>query len=420
MKALQMTDSIPRYGLSKAGARLRDDVYWGPLGCLRYRDVEPPRLPNDEWVRVRTRYGGICGSDLGTITLHASTSTTVFTSFPFTLGHENVGYVSELGAEVSGFDVGQRVVVNPLLPCATRGFADDPCGPCRRGDVNLCQRFYQGTLAPGMLTGFCRDTGGSWSSEFIAHRSQLLAVPETLTDEEALLAEPFAVSLHAVLRNLPGPDDTVLVIGGGIIGLCAIAALRGLGVRARIVALVRHEFQANAARRLGADVVLGRTRGNALQTKLLKVLGGVALKPVLGPEVIVGGADVVFDCVGTTTSLTDALRYAGSGGRIALIGLAGVPEDIDWTPVWLNELSINGAFTYAQEEFEGETLSTMDLGLRLMAERKVDLGDLVTHRFTLDEYREALTTVTSKRESNVVKAVFEFDPPAVTSSAPAG
>lgn len=416
MKALQMTDSIPRYGLAKAGSRLRDDVFWGPLGCLRYRDVEPPRLPTGEWVRVRTRYGGICGSDLGTITLHASTSTTVFTSFPFTLGHENVGFISELGPAVEGFAVGQRVVVNPLLPCAARGFAGDTCEPCRRGEFNLCQRFNQGDLAPGILTGFCRDTGGSWSAEFIAHRSQLLTVPESLSDEEALLAEPFAVSLHAVLRNRPCPDDTVLIIGGGVIGLCTVAALRGLGSSARIVVLARHEFQAAAARALGADVVLGRTRGATLQTKLLSVLGATALKPIIGPEVVVGGANVVFDCVGSTTSLTDSLRYAGPGGRIGVIGMAGVPDNIDWTPVWLNELSINGMFTYAQEQFEGETLSTMELALRMMAERKVDLGGLVTHRFTLDEYRDALNTVADKGASGVVKAVFEFDPPATTSA----
>jgi threonine dehydrogenase-like Zn-dependent dehydrogenase len=291
---------------------------------------------------------------------------------------------------------------------------------CRRGEFNLCQRFDQGTLAPGMLTGFCRDTGGSWSAEFVAHRSQLLAVPEQLSDEEAVLAEPFAVSLHAVLRNLPDPDDTVLVIGGGVVGLCAIAALRGVGVRSRIVALARHAFQAEAAQRLGADVVLGRTRGKALQRKLVDTFDASALKPVLGPDVVVGGADIVFDCVGSSSSLSDALRYAGSGGRLVVIGLAGTPNGIDWTPVWLNELTIRGAFTYAQEKFEGESISTMALALRLLAEKRVDLCGLVNHRFALADYRDALETVTSKDSSGVIKAVFAFDPPDATTSAPVG
>lgn len=291
---------------------------------------------------------------------------------------------------------------------------------CRRGEVNLCQRFHQGAIAPGMMTGFCRDTGGSWSAEFVAHRSQLLAVPEQLSDEEAVLTEPFAVSLHAVLRNMPGPDDTVLVIGGGVIGLCTIAALRGVGVRSRIVALARHGFQAEAARQLGADVVLGRTRGKALEQKLLDTFDASALKPVLGPDLVVGGADVVFDCVGSSSSLSDALRYTGSGGSVVVIGLAGTPDGIDWTPVWLNELTIRGVFTYAQQTFEGESISTMALALKLMAERRVDLCSLVTHRFALADYREALETVTSKDSSGVIKAVFAFDPPDATTSGPAG
>jgi threonine dehydrogenase-like Zn-dependent dehydrogenase len=169
MKALQMTDSIPRYAASMALAKVRDGVFWGPLACLRYREVDPPALPNDEWARVRTIYGGICGSDIGTITLHASTSTTVFTSFPFTLGHENVGRISERGASVDGFQVGDRVVVDPLLSYETRGL---PVPDDR--ELNLCDAFDRGTIAPGMLTGFCADTGGSWSEEFVAHRSQLM------------------------------------------------------------------------------------------------------------------------------------------------------------------------------------------------------------------------------------------------------
>jgi len=399
-----MTDSIPRYALSKGVARLRGDAFWGPLACLRYRDVEPPALPTPEWLRVRTIYGGICGSDIGTITLHASTTTTVFTSFPFTLGHENVGIISELGPETpEGFEVGQRVVIDPLLSYEQRGL-ENPDGLA----VNHCAAYDLGDVAPGLMIGFCRDTGGSWSEEFVAHPSQVLPVPDELSDEEAVLAEPFAVSLHAVLQNMPGDDDTVLVIGGGVIGLCTIAALRGLGSKARIVTIARYGFQAEQAQRLGADVVLGKTRGKALEDKLVETFGARSLKPVLGPNLIVGGANVVFDCVGSPSSFEQAIRFAAAGGTVSLIGLAGKLDGIDWTPVWLNELTIRGAFAYGIEEWQGEQISTMALGLRLMAERKVDLAPLVTHRFKLDDYRQALATVTAKGNSGVIKAVFDF------------
>jgi threonine dehydrogenase-like Zn-dependent dehydrogenase len=406
VKALQFDDSIPRYVASKALGRAKADAYWSRFACLQLRDVAPPRLPGPDWVRVRTRYGGICGSDLGAITLHASTATSVFTSFPFTLGHENVGTIVEVGADVEGLAVGERVVVNPLLPCRTRGF-DDLCAPCAHGDEQLCQRYDQGTIAAGLLTGFCRDTGGSWSPEFVAQRSQLLRVPECVSDEEALLSEPFAVALHAVLRALPGDEDQVLVIGGGIIGLLTVASLRALGSKARVVVSARHRFQADAALRLGADQVLTPS-GGPVERQVVETFGARSLKPVLGRNVIVGGADAVFECVGSASSVGDALRWAGAGGTVVLAGAAGVLDGIDWTPVWLNELTLRGTYTYGIEMWRGERLSTMELALRLMAERAVDLSALVTHRFQLEDYRAALDTVTSKGSSEVIKGVFEF------------
>jgi threonine dehydrogenase-like Zn-dependent dehydrogenase len=258
------------------------------------------------------------------------------------------------------------------------------------------------------LTGFCRDTGGSWSREFIAHRSQVLPVPDNVTDDQAVLAEPFAVAIHPVIRDLPGDDDTVLIIGGGVIGLCTVAAIRGLGSKARIIIVVRHEFQAQMARDLGADVIVGRLKGKALEKRLVDELGATSLKPVLGNNVIVGGARHVYDCVGSSSSVDDALRYAGSGARVVLIGLAGVPRGVDWTPIWLNELSVQGTFCYGVEEYQGERLPAMAVALRLMAEGKVKLEPLVTHRFSLEDYQEALATVTGKSSSGVVKAVFAF------------
>lgn len=407
MQALQFTDSIPRYALTKALGKGKHDVFWGGLACLQLREVSPPRLPGPDWVRVRTRYGGICGSDIGTITLHASTTTSVFTSFPFTLGHENVGVISALGSEVADFQVGERVVVNPLLPCAARGFCD-LCPRCAAGQENLCQRFDQGSVGPGLMTGFCRDTGGAWSAEFVAHRSQLLRVPEQLSDEAAVLAEPFAVALHAVLRAFPRDGDDVLVVGGGIIGLCAIAALRALGSRARIVASVRYPFQAQLAGQFGADEVLAPQRGRSLEQQAVEAFHGRSLKPVLGQKVIVGGANIIYECVGSSSSVADALRFAASGGTVVLVGLAGVPRGVDWTPIWLNEVNVRGSFCYATETVADESINSMALALRLMADGKANLADLVTHRFELADYRAALETVTSKGSSGVVKAVFTF------------
>ncbi|MCS7050553.1 MAG: alcohol dehydrogenase catalytic domain-containing protein, partial [Thermomicrobium sp.] len=122
MLALQIVESVPRYVLAKALARLDHTVFWNGLGLLQCRDVPEPPLPTPEWVRIATRYSGICGSDVGLITLHASPTTSPLVSFPFTLGHETMGRIAELGTAVDGLRVGQRVTVNPLLACAARGF----------------------------------------------------------------------------------------------------------------------------------------------------------------------------------------------------------------------------------------------------------------------------------------------------------
>ena len=198
------------------------------------------------------------------------------------------------------------------------------------------------------------------------------------------------------------------MIGGGVIGLCAIAAVRALGSTARIVASVRYPFQARSAERLGADVVLTPRRGQSLEQQVVETFEGRALKPVLGSNVVVGGARIVYECVGSSSSVADALRFTASGGDVVLVGLAGVPRGVDWTPIWLNELSLHGSFCYATETLGGESLNTMALALRLMADGKAQLAELVTHRFALADYRAALETVTSKGSSAVVKAVFAF------------
>ena len=121
MKAIQLVVSIPRYVLTKAIGAVYRPVFWSPLAMLRYREVPEPALPGPQWVKVKTRYGGICGSDVHSLSLGSSPALSVFISSPFTLGHEHVGTIAEVGGQVKGFAAGDRVVADPLLPCATRG-----------------------------------------------------------------------------------------------------------------------------------------------------------------------------------------------------------------------------------------------------------------------------------------------------------
>jgi L-iditol 2-dehydrogenase len=423
MNAIQLTVSIPRYVLTKAVGAVYPPVFWGPLAMLRYRDVPEPVLPGPRWVKIKTRYGGICGSDMHTILLKDSPALSAFVSSSFTLGHENVGTIAEVGDQVAGFAPGDRVVADPLLPCATRGIAE-PCEFCQQGEFSLCQNFAAGDLSPGLSIGHCPETGGSWSPCFVAHQSQLFPVPESVSDENAALVEPFAGALHWVMRNFPDDGDTVLILGSGVVGLCTVAALRALGSGARVIVVAKYPFQGEMARRFGADEVIYLREGDYFRA-VAEATGGKLYKPALGKRVLVGGADMVYECVGNEGSIDDALRFTRSGGTMVLVGLAAIPKRVDWTPIWLNELTVKGSVWGGTETFQGRRVRTFQLALDWMAEGRpfdlaqggpfdlaqgrLDLAPMVTHRFRLDDYRRALAVTADKGRHRVVKSVFAFD-----------
>ena len=171
MKAIVFAAPIPTYLLTLAAGSLSRRLWVGPHACTRYTEVEEPALPAEDWVRVRTRLGGICGSDLAVVSLQASPATSPFSSFPFVIGHENVGTVEAVGGAVRAFAVGDRVVANPLLDCGPRGVAP-ACAPCRAGHPSRCEHFTDGALPPGMLIGTTRGLGGSWGERFVAPASR--------------------------------------------------------------------------------------------------------------------------------------------------------------------------------------------------------------------------------------------------------
>ena len=405
MKAILFNPTIPRFLVTKVLSAVSRAAVWGPTSPLQYRDIAEPPLPGEDWVRVGVRLGGICGSDLHTIHLDTSPAMSALTSFPFVLGHENAGTVLEVGRGVPALRPGQRVTVEPALPCVARGVP--LCRNCAAGRYNVCLRTTEGHLSPGLMVGACRDTGGSWSAAFVAHHSQVLPVPDGVTDECALMAEPMACAVHPLLASPPPDQSTVLVIGGGVIGQCAIAAVRVIGSGARVIALVKYPFQGDAARRLGADTVVLLRRGDRYFDEVADAVGGTLRRPMIGRRVLIGGADLTIECVGSGRSLDDALRLTAPGGRVILLGLAAVPSGVDWTPIWWKELRVTGSYIYAVEQWQGRAARTMELVLEWMAQGTLRLGDLLTHRFPLHAYRYALQTAMGKARSKAFKVVFE-------------
>ena len=399
MHSLVYRKSIPRYLLMRAGAKRLKNLETGRLSPLQLEAAPEPELPTPEWVRIKPLLSGICGSDLGTLSSDNSPYFSPITSPPFVMGHEVVGVVAE---DNSGFNAGERVVVEPALGCTVRGI-ELPCPYCASGRHALCLNVTEGDISPGIQTGFCRDTGGGWSQRsLVAHPTQLHRVPDGVPDEAAVAVEPLACAVHAALKAAPGRDDTTLVIGAGNIGLFTVAALRRLTDAGRIISVAKHKRQREETLRLGADEVV---HPKETYTTLPGMLGSEAYRPELGKPVVMGGADRVFECVGASGTMEDAVRLARPGGEVALVGMPGARSSLDLTALWYKEVRLEGTYAYGAAEYRGEQTSSFELALRIAPE--IRLETMVGPRFQLEEYREAIAAARAAGREGHVKVVFD-------------
>ncbi len=384
----------------RAGAKRIKNLETSRYAPLQLEEIPEPKLPTPEWVRIKPLLSGICGSDLGTLSSESSPYFSPITSPPFVLGHEVVGVVVENN---SGFQAGERVVVEPALGCEVRGI-EPRCPYCASGRYALCVNVTKGNVAPGIQTGFCRDTGGGWSEgALVAHPSQLHRVPEDLSDEAAVAVEPLACAIHAALKAKPGPDDTALVIGAGSVGLFTVAALRKLTEVGRIICVAKHDRQRKEALRLGAGEVV---HPKETYTRLPGMLGTETHEPELGKPVVMGGAEKVFECVGSPSTMEDAVRLTKPGGEVSLVGMPGAKSSLDLTALWYKEISLSGTYAYGVEYYRGERVKSFELAMRLAPE--IGLEKLVGPHFKLEDYREAISTARSAGREGNVKVVLDL------------
>jgi L-iditol 2-dehydrogenase len=404
MKAIQYKFSIPNFLAVRTADKLPLRMLEsGRVPGLSQIETEPIPLLGPEWLRVKPRLCGICGSDIGMLTNRGSSSMTPFISFPVVPGHEVVADVDEIGSGVTGLAPGDRVVINPLISCEMRGL--EPCPSCQRDEPGLCLNSAEGNLSSGMLIGFCRDLPGGWSQGMVVHKSQVFRVPDALSDEAAVLIEPFSVALHAVLKAPPPPEGKVLIIGSGSIGLLVLAAIRLLGHTSDVTVLARHPIQEQLATEFGATRVL---RGSSAGDAAIKIAGAKKYKPIKGKPVYTGGFDWVYDCVGSTRSVDESLHVAGPHGHVVMVGCAGELSHIDCSFVWAREIQISGSYVYGKETSVEQTPHTFDIAFRLLSEHPDHpLPKMVTHRFPLSEVREAMAASLSRGAHSAVKIVFD-------------
>jgi threonine dehydrogenase-like Zn-dependent dehydrogenase len=354
---------------------------------LRLAEIDSPEPPDDDWHVVRPRLAGICGSDLATIDGRSSRWFEPIVSFPFVPGHEVVGDV----------DDGRRVVIEPVLHCQIRGI-DPVCRACAEGRTNRCERLVAGHLSPGLQTGYCADTGGGWSLALVAHRAQLHDVPEEWPDEAAVMVEPVACAVHGALAAEAGDALRVAVIGAGTIGLATICALHALrGDVASILAVAKHPEQRRLARQLGATAV---AEPDEVRRAVRRETGSW----ILDNGQLTGGADVVYDCVGSAASIQEALSVTRPGGTVVLLGMPG-HVGVDLTGLWQREVRLVGAYAYGPEPAQ-KGHHSFAVAMDLIAAAGLD--KLVSATYPLDRFSEAIAHAAGAGRRGAVKVAFDM------------
>ncbi|MHC1712765.1 MAG: zinc-binding dehydrogenase [Solidesulfovibrio sp.] len=402
MKALVYHRSIPRYLACAAASRLTPRRFFPALAPLSLKNV--PFDPPKGWIPLVPRLCGICGSDLGLLRGLESPLLEPYASLPFILGHEMVATVAEAAPE-AGLAAGTRVVVEPGLPCEVRGLP--PCRPCLEGRYNRCERFLDGDLPPGSFLGFTRRAGGAMAERTAAHPSRILAIPDGVGDEQAVLTDSLASALQPVLEHFPGPNARVLIIGAGILGQHVIRSLRALGSTARLLVTARHPVQIELATAGGADAIV-RAKN---RRELAAAIDARYLPTSLGGGNIEGGVDVVFDCVGSSRTFADGLVALAAGGKYVMVGAGASLNKADVSSLWFRELTIvgsSGCATGPDPRHPGQRVRTYALALELLASGRYPTAGLLTHLFRLEDWPKAFATAFDKRSTGSVKVAFDL------------
>ena len=234
-------------------------------------------------------------------------------------------------------------------------------------------------------------------------------MPDAISDEEAVLVDPIAGALHSALRYRPADTDRVLILGAGPLGMGVVMSLRAVGVRSRITAVVWTQQQSETMQRMGADdaIRVSGSDGQAVRYGAVAASIGAKVYPSkFGHCTMVGGFDVVYDCVGTSQTLSDAMKYARPRGTVVEVGTSQIGT-VDTCPLWFSELNLIGANGRAFEQYNGRTMHTYEIVFELIQQKKLDLSGLLTHRFRVAEYKQAFATLFDRGRTGAIKVAFE-------------
>lgn len=338
--------------------------YMTDIEKLEVGEAPMPRIGADD-VLIKVRSVGICGSDLHYYREGAIGDFKV--EFPFILGHEAAGIVEEVGENVTSLKKGDRVCMEPGVPCMK-------CEECLSGHYNLCKdvRFWATPPYDGVL------------SEYVAHPAAFtFKIPDNMSFTEGALVEPLAIGLHACNMGGVKLGQTVAILGAGCIGLVTLLAAKAYGATQIIVGDVL-EKRLNKARELGAVAV--NTAEEDFAAKVMELTGG-------------RGADVCIDCAGFSATVDSCLSSAKPAGTVIIVGLGQDRVDGFNTGIMsTKELTVKSIFRYR---------NLFPTAINAIADGRIDVGTIVSHRFSFDDTINAFATC-HKDIRNVVKGVIEY------------
>ncbi len=312
-------------------------------------EVDEPELRPGEAL-VETSVVGVCGSDT-----HAAAGEHPFVPLPYRPGHEVVGVVRAVAGTVTAVSVGDRVTVEPTLPCGN-------CKMCRTGRSNICEhlRFFG-----------CGYEQGGMAERFTVPAGRLHRIPDAMTDLQAALIEPLATPVHAVRLAGGVRDKAVVVLGAGTIGLLVLRAAQNDGAR-RIVVTDPLPQKRERALAMGADAVYDATGPDLVEQVRAELRES---------------ADVVFDCVSVQSTVDQAVRLASKGGTVMVVGVPVRPVTVALPELQDLQVRLQGSATYMPEDY--------DASIAMIMSGRVSPDDFITGRFSLEEAAEAFAASAS-------------------------
>lgn len=329
-----------------------------PEPGLWMEEIPIPRVgPNDVLIKVTKT--SICGTDLHIVAWDEWARETV--PVPMTLGHEYVGVVAEVGAEVEGIEVGRRVSGEGHIVCAR-------CRNCQAGRRHLCIN----TVGVGI------DRPGAFAEYVAIPGSNVQPIPDGIADDIASILDPLGNAVHTALQfDLVGED--VLITGSGPIGMMAVAIARHVGARFIVVTDV-NDYRLELAETMGADRELNVTRDSVAD-----VMDDLGMKE---------GFDVGLEMSGDPAALHDMITTMNNGGKIALLGIPPKQAPIDWNDIVFKGLTLQGIYGRRLFETWYKMLAMLQTGL--------DVSPVITHHFAAEEYEDALDVMRSGDTGKVI------------------